>query len=181
MSDPFLGQIIMFGGNFAPRGWAMCNGQQLPISSNTALFSLLGTTFGGNGQTTFGLPDLRGRVPVHPGAGPGLSAYTAGQSGGAESVTLVAGQMPPHNHLIGVNNQAGTVNDPTNAIPALINTGSPRSPATTTLGYTASAQTGTMAATAVSSAGGGQAHANIQPYLCVNFIIALDGIFPSRN
>jgi microcystin-dependent protein len=172
---------MMFGGNFAPRGWATCDGQTLPISQNAALFSILGTTFGGNGTTTFALPDLRGRVPVHPGVGPGLSPYALGQSSGSETVTLLAGQMPAHNHLIGASNQAGTVNDPTNAIAALINTGSVRTPATTALGYTTPPQTGTMAAAAVSATGGGQPHANIQPYLCVNFIIATQGVFPSRN
>jgi len=152
----------------------------LPIAQNQVLFSILGTTFGGDGVRTFALPDLRGRVPVHPGQGPGLSPYTLGQSSGSETVTLLAGQMPIHNHLVSVNNQTGSVADPTNAIPAATNIGTVRAPATG-FGYSSSAGTGTMAATAVSPAGGGQPHANIQPYLCVNFIIATEGIFPSRN
>ena len=181
MSEPFIGQISMFAGNFAPRGWALCNGQLLPIQQNAALFSILGTTFGGNGSTTFALPDLRGRVPVHQGQGPGLSPYTLGQSGGIENVSLLVTQMPGHNHLVGVSNAAGTVTDPTNALPAQINTGTVRQPATTAFGYAPPPQTGTLAAAAVSMAGGSQPHANIQPYLAVNFIIALNGIFPSRN
>src|SRR5438132_384897 len=100
MSEPFLGEIRMFCGNFNPRGWALCNGQLLSIAQNTALFSILGTTYGGNGQTTFALPDLRGRVPVHPGQGPGLSMYNLGENGGAESVTLTAAQMPAHQHTV---------------------------------------------------------------------------------
>src|SRR5688572_15936308 len=99
MSEPFLAQIMMFGGNFAPRGWALCNGQILSIAQNTALFSILGTTYGGNGQTTFALPDLRGRVPIHPGQGPGLSSYSLGQSAGTETVTLTINEMPTHLHM----------------------------------------------------------------------------------
>ena len=171
----------MFGGNFAPSQWAMCNGQLLSIAQNSALFAVLGTTYGGDGVQTFALPDLRGRAPVHPGSGPGLSPYVEGQIGGTETVTLLSTQMPSHNHLVGVSNAAGTVTDPTNALPAQINTGTVRQPATTAFGYAPPPQTGTLAPAAVSSTGGSQPHANIQPYLCVTFIIALQGVFPSRN
>lgn len=179
MADPFLGEIRMFGGNFAPNGWALCNGQLLAISQNTALFSILGTMFGGDGVRTFGLPDLRGRVPVHQGQGNGLSNYTVGEITGSENVTLLTGQMPTHNHTVGVSNQAGSAVDPTNGIIAEINTGG-RQPVTTTEAYVPTA-TGTMAANAVSMAGGNQPHSNIQPLLCLTFIIALQGIFPSRS
>jgi len=107
MATPFIGMIVMFGGNFAPRSWAFCSGQILPIAQNTALFSILGTTYGGNGQTTFALPDLRSRVPIHPGQGPGLSPYSLGQQGGVETVTLTTNQMPAHNHSL-VANEYGT-------------------------------------------------------------------------
>jgi microcystin-dependent protein len=179
--EPFIGEIKMFGGNFAPRGYALCNGQLLSIAQNAALFSILGTTYGGNGTTTFALPDLRSRVPVHPGQGTGLSPYNLGQNGGAENVTLLTNQMPAHNHTVGVVNQAGTQIDPTNALVAEINTGTARQPATTAMGYSTAGQTGTMAPNAVSLTGGNQPHENRQPFLCVNFIIALQGVFPSRN
>jgi microcystin-dependent protein len=180
MSEPFLGEIRMTGWNFAANGWALCNGQLLPISQNSALFSLLGTTYGGNGQTTFALPNLQGRVPIHQGAGAGLSPYVTGQSAGAESVSLLIGQIPQHNHLIGVSNLAGAIPDPTNAILAQGNSGSDRAPVPVS-DYISSAPTGTLAPAAISMAGGNQPHSNIQPYLCVNFIIALQGIFPARS
>ena len=178
--DPFIGEIIMFCGNFAPQGWAICNGQLLPISQNQALFSILGTNFGGDGITNFALPDLRGRVPVGQGQGPSLSNYTLGEKTGVENVTLLPGQMPQHNHMVGVSNQAGSSTDPTNHLPAQINTGTGRSPATTAMGYAPTPQTGTLAPAAISMSGGNQGHPNIQPVLCVNFIIALTGIYPSR-
>ncbi|HTJ74932.1 MAG TPA: tail fiber protein [Acidimicrobiales bacterium] len=169
MSDPFLAQIMMFGGNFAPRGWALCNGQILSIAQNTALFSLLGTTFGGNGQTTFALPDLRGRVPVHPGQGPGLSQVTLGQAGGAEVVTLLQTQMPGHGHGVAASNGTATASRPSNNFLAAG-------------GSYATATDGTvMNPGMIQSSGGNQPHENRQPYLGVNFIIALQGIFPSRN
>lgn len=172
MSEPFIGQIVMFAGNFAPRGWAFCNGQLLAIAQNTALFSILGTTYGGNGQTTFALPDLRGRVPVHPGQGPGLSNYSLGQSGGAESVTLNAAQLPPHNHSVACSSDDATSGDPNANFPS----------AFTQKIYANAATPGRfMNGGVISPVGGGQPHTNIQPYLCVNFIIALEGIFPSRN
>lgn len=169
----------MFGGNFAPRGWAFCDGQLLPISQNTALFSILGTTFGGNGQTTFALPDLRGRVPLHPGQGPGLSPYQLGQSAGSESVTLQTGQMPAHTHPATVTVHASgraTAEDPSGAVPAT----------TSQPAYGAAPSEGTnmnagMATAQVAHAGGNQPHDNLQPYLAVSFIIALEGIYPSRQ
>jgi microcystin-dependent protein len=176
MSEPFLAEIRMFGGNFAPRGWALCNGQILPIAQNTALFSLLGTTFGGNGQTTFALPDLRGRVPVHPGQGPGLSNYDLGEVTGTESVTILTNQMPAHTHLAAANSGNGDLPAATNNVWAtpVDSTGAAGT------GYAATANT-TMSQAAIGSAGGGQPLPIIQPLLCVNFIIALEGIYPSRN
>src|SRR3954449_6617686 len=120
MATPFIGQISLFGGNFAPRGWAFCNGQLLAVSQNTALFSILGTTYGGNGETTFALPDLRGRVPLHPGQGPGLSPYVLGENGGQENVTLNVTQLPAHTHAVSprASNNAQTTNRPGGTIPA---------------------------------------------------------------
>jgi len=179
MSEPFLGQISMFGGNFAPRGWAYCDGQLLAISQNTAVFSLLGTTYGGDGRTTFGLPDLRGRVAVNRGNGPGLSDYRLGQRGGVERTTMNTPQMPAHSHTatttIHVVDDDATTNEPNGAIMAHAagNT------------YATVAPDETMeagaATTANTNTGGGQAQTNIQPYLAVSYIIALQGIFPSRN
>lgn len=163
----------MVGFNFPPQGWALCNGQILSIAQNTALFSLLGTTYGGNGQTTFALPDLRSRVPIHPGQGAGLSSYTIGQLGGVESVTLLATQIPSHNHGVNCNTGGGTQASPASAYPAVESTG-------TSLDY-AAASNGAMNPAMIGNTGGSQPHTNIQPYLCVNFIIALQGIFPSRN
>lgn len=171
MAEPFIGEIKMFGGNFAPRQYALCNGQLLPISQNTALFSLLGTTYGGNGQTTFGLPDLRGRVPLHHGHGPGLSQRTLGETFGTETVTLNNAQMPMHNHA----QQASTSPATSAAGPS----GAPAAAATPL--YGSDSPQVAMAAPAVSPSGGGQPHDNMAPYLTLNFIIALQGIFPSRN
>ena len=179
--DPFIGEIMMFAGNFAPQGWAICNGQLLPISQNQALFAILGTTFGGDGVSNFALPDLRGRVPVGQGQGLSLSNYTLGEKTGAENVTLLPGQMPQHNHTVGVSNQPGAFTDPTNQVPAQVNTGNVRTPTTSAMAYAAPPPTGTLAPAAVSMSGGSQGHPNIQPVLCVNFIIALTGIFPTRS
>lgn len=178
--DPYVGEIRMVGFNFAPTGWALCAGQLLPISQNQALFALLGTTFGGNGQTTFGLPDLRSRVPINQGQGTGLSNYVMGETGGSENVNLTQAQMPSHNHLINVNNANGTASDPTGGIPAKGYTGDGRNP-TLIPNYTTANATGQFAPNAVTQTGGSQPHQNIQPYLCVNFIIALVGVFPSRS
>lgn len=161
----------MFAGNFAPRGWALCDGQILPISQNTALFSILGTTYGGDGRTTFALPDLRGRVPVHPGTGAGLTSYRLGQRGGVESVTLSPPQIPSHNHAMRGNSGQPDESNPENGFPAnSAGTGEDlyHSSSNTSMGVTA-------------NAGGGQPHTNVQPFLCVNYIIALQGIFPSRS
>ncbi len=183
MSNPLIGEIRLFAGSFAPRGWALCNGQLLSIAQNTALFSILGTFYGGDGRVTFGLPDLRGRAPVHWGQGPGLSPYDLGEIGGSENVTVLTNELPAHNHLIGVNNAAGTATDPTNGIAAQINTGDARNPLTTAMGYTGTPPppTGNMNVTAMLPAGGSQPHNNLQPYQCVTYIIALAGIFPARN
>lgn len=171
MSQPFLAEIRIFTGNFAPRGWAFCQGQILSIAQNTALFSLLGTTYGGNGQTTFALPNLAGRVPVGTGTGPGLSTKTLGEAAGAETVTLLATQMPAHTHQLRGSSGAPTTNSPSNA---LLPT------ATSRVYNTGSADTG-MNAAAVAIQGGSQPHENMQPYLAVNYIIATQGIYPSRN
>ncbi|MDQ3927758.1 MAG: tail fiber protein [Chloroflexota bacterium] len=167
-----MGEIALFPYNFAPLGWALCNGQLLSISTNTALFSLLGTTYGGNGQTTFALPDLRGRVPMSSGQGPGLSNYQLGQTGGSESVTLIQSQMPAHTHSVSAATGAGTSASPDGKVWAA-------SSARDNL-YAVTPNT-TMAAQAVGAAGGNQPHDNTQPYLTLNYCIALEGIYPSRS
>ena len=176
MSDPFLGEIRLVGFTFAPQGWALCDGQLLSIAQKTALFSLLGTTYGGNGQTTFALPDLRGRVPIHPGQGPGLSNYVLGEQSGSENVTLNTSQLPGHNHPLASSNQQGSSSDPSGYFPAVLN-----DPAGTIAvnGYLASSNS-TLNPAAIGVTGGNQPHSNIQPFLCVNFIICLQGIYPSR-
>jgi len=170
MSDPFIGTIQIFGFNFPPRGWAMCNGQLLSIAQNTALFSLLGTTYGGDGQTTFALPDLRGRFPNHQGQGPGLSNYDIGQVAGSETVTLLNTNLPAHTHGLRAGTTSTTKN-PTGKFIGLSSGGA---------AYTAT-QTGLMASNAIDPAGGSQPFPNLNPYLTLNFCIALVGIFPSRN
>ena len=170
--EPFIGQIMMFGGNFAPRGWAFCDGQLLPISQNTALFSILGTTYGGDGRTTFALPDLRGRAAMHPGRGPGLSSRRLGEKGGVEDVTLNVNQMPSHNHTIQAGNTGGDDTNPTTA--------KGFASASDDL-YLENAPGTTMQSQIVSNAGGSQPHTNMPPFGCVNYIIALVGIFPSRG
>jgi len=177
MSEPYLGEIRLFAGNFAPRGWALCNGQLLAISQNTALFSILGTQYGGNGTTTFSLPDLRGRIPVNQGQGPGLSPYTVGEQIGTENVTLLSTQMPAHTHLISATTAQADLGSPAGAILAapVDSTGNPSA------GYTKTAANTQMAQNAVGIAGGSQPFSIIQPILAVTFIIALQGIFPSRN
>ncbi|OUS14666.1 phage tail protein [Nonlabens dokdonensis] len=189
MMDPFLGEITTFAGNFAPRGWAFCHGQLLAISQNTALFSILGTTYGGDGRTTFALPDLRGRAAVSQGNGPGLSNYSLGQRGGVENVTLNQTQIPSHTHTasgtVRASSGTGTSNDPAGANFASAST--PLNPTTTvdTQVYTSGANDGTMAANnvdvTVGNSGSSQSHTNMQPYLAINYIIALQGVFPSRN
>ena len=169
MATPFLGSILIVGFNFAPRGFAFCNGQLLPISQNTALFSLLGTTYGGNGQTTFALPDLQGRVPIHPGQGAGLSNYFQGQVGGEESHTLLQNELPAHSHTARGTTSDPTQSNPTDGLPAVTST------------YANAMADAPMNTNMITPTGGGQPHNNIQPYLALNFVIALQGIFPSRN
>jgi microcystin-dependent protein len=174
MTEAFIGSIVLFAGNFAPRGWAFCQGQLLSISTNTALFSILGITYGGNGQTTFALPDLRGRVPRGPGQGPGLTPVTLGEQAGSESVTLTTSQMPAHSHTVACDTTATGSSDPAGAFP-----GNPGSLSGTELyGPTAN---GTMAPNMISPAGGSQPVSVQQPSLGLNYIICLEGIFPSRN
>ncbi len=169
--EPFIGQIIMFGGNFAPRGWALCDGQLLSIAENSALFSILGTTYGGDGRTTFGLPDLRGRVALHEGSGPGLSPRPLGSSGGSETNTLSINQLPSHNHQVAlpVKEEGDTDNPAGNSIAG---------DGTNAFGTTTD---GILGATATGNTGGGQSVNNMPPYRVVNYIIALVGLFPSRN
>ena len=171
MAEQFIGEIKMFGGNFAPRGFAVCNGQLLPIAQNTALFSLLGTTYGGNGTTTFALPNLQGRVPLHQGQGPGLSPRTMGESFGSQAVTLTGAQMPMHSHAQRASTSAASSTAGPSGAPA----------ASTTSIYGSGSPQVAMAAAAVGVAGGSQPHDNMAPYTVLNFIIALQGIFPSRN
>jgi len=173
MSEAYVGQIKIFAGNFAPRGYALCDGQLLAISSNDALFSLLGTIYGGDGRQTFGLPDLRGRVPIHMGSGPGLTPRQIGQRSGRETVTLVTGQLPAHNHgPVKGTGDAATTRSPSDAIFAET---APQDI------YRDDEINTTLAPQSVSSVGGGQFHDNMGPYQCVNFIIALYGIYPSRS
>jgi len=174
MATPFIGQITLFAGNFAPRNWALCNGQLLSIAQNTALFSILGTTYGGDGRTTFGLPDLRGRVPIHPGQGPGLSSYQLGQQAGTENVTLLTNQLPAHSHAVNAVANGGNQASPVGNLPAIESTG-------TSMDYSNATATGQMSPGMIASAGGNQPVPVVQPYQCINFIIALQGIFPSRN
>lgn len=172
MSSPFIGEIRMFGCNFAPRSFAFCQGQLLSIAQNTALFSILGTTYGGNGTTNFGLPDLRGRVPIHPGAGGGGN-YVLGELGGAETQTLSAAELGSHTHT-----PAGSTATPDAASPA----NNYWAAGGSQIYATSATPSATMHANALgNSSGGGQPHSNMQPYLATNFCIALFGIFPSRN
>ena len=181
MPDPFIGQINMFGGNFAPRGWALCDGQLLAISANTALFSILGTTYGGDGRTTFGLPDLRGRAALHAGQGPGLTNRPLGSKGGAETVTLNTQQMPSHNHdMLAVNTNA-TTNEPVGNILGRGGSTDLTEPVEEVYVPKPAGTTSTLDSTAITNTGGAQAHPNVQPFQTVNYIIALVGIFPSRN
>ncbi len=171
MATPFIGEIRMFGSNFAPRDWALCDGQLLAITSNPDLFSFFGTTYGGDGRTTFGLPDLRGRIPIHRGQGPGLTNRNLGLKSGTETVTLTAANAPSHTHpLTGTTTTADT-GDPENAVPALAGQAT----------YSSSGTPVEMSSQAITntSVTGGQSHTNLQPFQCVNFIVSLTGIFPS--
>ncbi len=175
MSEPFIAEIRIFAGNFAPRGWAFCNGQLLPIAQNTALFSLIGTTYGGDGRTTTALPNLKGRAPMHPGRGPGLTARRLGQRGGTETVTLTEAQMPNHPHTLRAAVNPGNVRLPSNQVTFARTTGA--------LAYQQDATNNLvdLAPQAMPNAGGSQPHNNVQPFLVMNFIIALVGLYPSRS
>jgi microcystin-dependent protein len=165
MAQPYVGEIRMFAGNFAPAGWMFCEGQLLPISENETLFQLIGTTYGGDGQSTFALPDLRGRIPIHQGNG-----FILAETGGAEEITLTVNQIPAHTHPMLASTAPGTQNSPSNNVTAA-------SPSVTL--YVGDVPDANMNPVAVSPVGGSQPHTNFQPYLCIDFIISLFGIFPS--
>jgi microcystin-dependent protein len=169
MTEPFLGEVRLLGFNFPPVGWATCDGQIMSIAQNTALFSLLGTTYGGDGVTTFALPDLRGRYPMHQGSGPGLTPRTMGETAGVEAVALLPGNSPPHSHTVAASTSATTKN-PTNALPAVTGAGS-------SYGTVGNAQ---MSPAMVAGGGSSVPHQNMPPYLVLNWCIAVQGIFPSR-
>lgn len=181
--EPYMANVTIFAGNFAPRSWAFCNGQLVAISVNSALFALIGTTYGGDGVTTFALPDLRGRVAIHAGQGPGMSPYVIGQQAGAESITFITPQIPAHNHTYinasgapGGNTAAGTVSNANGAVPAQL--------AGTSLYSTATSGSVMGDSTCITNTvltGGSQPIAIMQPYLVMNYIICVEGIFPSRN
>ena len=174
MSEPFVAEIRIFAGNFAPRGWAFCNGQLLPVSQNTSLFSLIGTTYGGDGRTTTALPNLKGRAPMHPGRGPGLTARRLGQRGGTETVTLSEAQMPAHSHTLRGYDRRGNSAVPTNQFFAEGRDGIPYNSSTTSNLVSTASNT-------LQNSGGSQAHNNLQPFLTMNYIIALVGLYPSRG
>lgn len=165
MAQPYVGEIRIFAGNFAPAGWMFCEGQLLPISEYETLFNLIGTTYGGDGQSTFALPDLRGRIPVHQGNG-----FTLAETGGAEEITLTVSQIAAHSHPFLASGSPGTSSSPQNNVPATTSTG---------FLYINENTNQNMAVTAITATGGSQPHTNFQPYLCVDFIISLFGIFPS--
>jgi microcystin-dependent protein len=177
MSDQYLGEVRMFGGNFAPRGWALCDGRLLSIAQYSTLYALLGTIYGGDGTTTFALPDMRGRVPIHQGQGNGLTSRTIGEKAGTENVTLLVTQIPQHNHAAMASPDAGSQPGPANNVPATPQGAAEFYVVPGTSGIVPAA----MAASSIATDGGSQPHPNIMPSLCVSFIIALAGIFPSRN
>jgi microcystin-dependent protein len=182
MSNPFVAEIRIFGFNFAPKGWAMCDGQILPISQNTALFSLLGTNYGGNGTSNFGLPNLKGSVPIHVGAspGPGLSPYFLGQTGGEQNHTLIQQEMPAHNHNLNADRSTATSANPSNAF---YRAGEfPGNPPGAVWAYNAATSPSTsLNPNTISLTGGNQPHNNMMPYLTMTFCIALQGVFPPRT
>ena len=169
MSQPYVGEIRMFAGNFAPAGWMFCEGQLLPISEYETLFNLIGTTYGGDGQSTFALPDLRGRLPIHQGNG-----FTLAETGGVETVTLTVSQIPAHSHPFLASNSGTTVDSPGGNVLGPITTAS-------TFLYVPAAGTSPMSPNTIGSTGGSQPHDNFQPYLCIDFIISLFGVFPSQT
>jgi microcystin-dependent protein len=174
MADPFVAEIRIFPFNFAPKGWAWCDGQLMPLSQNTALFSLLGTTYGGDGKSNFALPDLQGRAPMHPGQGPGLSLHDLGETGGSETVTLLESEIPAHAHGMMAVSQPGDLADPVGRSFARAASGNPYQ-------STTNASIVQMAPEALAPAGGDQPHNNLQPYLTFYFCIALQGVFPPRT
>jgi len=173
MSQPFIGEIRMFGGNFAPAGWAFCNGQQMAISENDALFQLIGTTYGGDGQETFNLPNLQSRVPIHMGQGPGTSNYQIGESGGVESVTLTTNQIPVHTHAALCSSGGGSASNPAGGVWAVSDTTQYANASPDTQMGNPPIPAGPM--------GGSQPHDNMIPYLCSSYISSLVAIFPSPN
>jgi microcystin-dependent protein len=172
--DPFVAEIRIFPFNFAPKGWAFCDGQILPLSQNTALFSLLGTTYGGDGKSNFALPDMQGNAPMHPGQGPGLSLHDLGETGGSETVSLLESEIPAHSHSMGAQNvPLGTVQTPSGNVYS--------HPASGNLFNSANPQVVNMSDNTLAPAGGDQPHNNMQPYLTLNFCIALQGVYPPRT
>ncbi len=172
MSEPFVGEIRMFAGNFAPRGWAFCDGQLLAVSQNDALFSLLGTIYGGDGRTTFGLPDMRGRLPIHAGSGPGLSPRPLGAKAGSENETLTVNQLPSHSHNFNVSSDPGVESSAAGGYLAA----SPN-----VRMFRPTPANSSLRTQSISQIGGSSSHTNLMPFLCLNFIIALFGIYPSRQ
>ena len=173
MAQPYIGEIRMFGGNFAPAGWAFCDGQTMPISENDALFTLIGTTYGGDGEETFNLPNLQSRVPIHQGTSPAFGTpYQVGEMGGVESVTLTTQQIPVHNHAVVASTSTGTSNTPVDNIFA--------TPTVTKL-YRAGTPADPFPANVIGPSGGNQPHDNLQPYICIYYIISLFGIFPTQT
>ena len=172
MADPFVAEIRIFPFNFAPKGWAWCDGQLLPLSQNTALFSLLGTTYGGNGKSNFALPDLQGRAPMHPGQGPGLSLHDLGETGGSETVTLLESEIPSHTHSVVGSGRPAVENDAANSYPART---------TVNAFFNGSPGLAAMSDQSLAPAGGDMPHNNLQPYLTFYFNIALQGVFPPRS
>lgn len=175
MADPFVAEIRIFPFNFAPRGWAWCDGQLLPLSQNTALFSLLGTTYGGNGKSNFALPDLQGRAPMHPGQGPGLSLHDLGETSGSETVTLLESEIPAHSHTMRANSDFADLQTPSPARSIA------RSQNASAYQTTTNQSLVSLAPEALAPAGGDQPHNNLQPYLTFYFCIALQGVFPPRG
>jgi microcystin-dependent protein len=173
--DPFVAEIRIFPFNFAPKGWAFCDGQILPLSQNTALFSLLGTTYGGDGKSNFALPNMQGNAPMHPGQGPGLSLHDLGETGGSETVTLLESEIPAHSHGVLASTQAGTVRLPSPSM------GLAKSAGTAAYNSTANPGLVQLNDNAIAPAGGDQPHNNMEPYLTLNFCIALQGVYPPRT
>jgi microcystin-dependent protein len=179
MSQPFVGEIRMAGFNFAPVGWATCSGQLLAISQNPVLFDLIGTTYGGDGEVTFALPDLQGRIPINQGQGPGLSPYSIGQLAGSETVALAPAQLPQHSHSLQANADAASSANPTGNY--LARASIPSQPSAGVPVYAAAAPGTAMNAGTIAASGASQPHDNMMPFQCVNFIISLFGVFPSQN